>query len=404
MRLRVGIITHYHNSTNYGGTLQAYALYKVLEKKGCCPSQIKLDTEANVSSKTRLFKLIKKSPSKAVAAVLKSYFRKMFVIPLNKKGYQQFVEIIKTRKAAFEDFRNNNVSQSDAVYYLHNIGNSVEHYDVFITGSDQVWHPLACNAAYLLDFVPEDKPKFSYAASLSTNYLCEADRLRFQESLKHYSGVSVREEDAVELLKPISPIPPVCSLDPTLLLSQNDWDEVASDRLIKEQYVFCFFLGNGKKQIKMARAYAQKHRLKLAVIPFLSGKYSVGEFKGGDMLLEAASPQDFISLIKHSEVVFTDSFHAVAFSSVYKKEFFVFTRNGNKEMGTRIENITKLFGVRERFLKSKDKINLDYIEKCSKLQYDHSEKYELALQESMQYLDAIVKSGNSAIEGNKVGI
>lgn len=397
MSLRVGIITHYHNSINYGGTLQAYALCKVLEKKDCCPSQIKLNAEANISAKTRVVDLMKKSPAKAIAAVLKSQYRKMFVIPLNRKGYCKFIEIINNRKEDFENFRNHNVSQSSIVYDLNNIGESLEFYDIFVTGSDQVWHPLAYNSAYLLDFVPESKPKFSYAASLSTNRLCEADQLKFRESLKHYLGVSVREWDAVELLKPISPIPPVCSLDPTLLLGKNEWDRIASDRIVNEPYVFCFFLGNSKRQIRIAREYAKKHNLKLVMIPFLSGKYTADEMKSGDLALETVSPQDFISLIKYCDVVFTDSFHAVAFSSVYRKEFFVFTRNGSSEMSTRIENITRLFGTCERFLNSKEKTNFDYIERCSNLKYDDLSKYELSLQESMRYLDDMLEKARTII-------
>jgi hypothetical protein len=397
MSLRVGIITHYHNSINYGGTLQAYALCNVFEKKDCCPSQIKLNAETNISAKTRFIELMKKSPKKAITAILKSKFRKMFVIPLHRKEYGQFIEIINNRKEDFENFRNHNVSQSSIVYDLNNIGESLELYDTFVTGSDQVWHPLACNSAYLLDFVPESKPKFSYAASLSTNHLCEADQLKFQESLKHYLGISVREEDAVELLKPFSPIPPVCSLDPTLLLGKNEWDRIASDRIVNEPYVFCFFLGNSKRQIRIAREYAKKHNLKLVMIPFLSGKYTADEIKSGDLALETASPQDFISLIKYSDMVFTDSFHAVAFSSIYRKEFFVFTRNGSSEMSTRIENITRLFGTCERFLNSKEKTNSDYIEKCSKLKYDDLSKYERALQESMQYLDDTIKKAKTVL-------
>lgn len=397
MSLRVGIITHYHNSINYGGTLQAYALCKVLENKDCYPSQIKLDAEANTSAKTRLVELMKKSPKKLFKAVLKYLYRKLYVIPFNRKEYGQFIEIIKKRKEDFENFRNHNVSQSSIVYDLSNIKDSLELYDIFITGSDQVWHPLACNAAYLLDFVPESKPKFSYAASLSTNHLCEADQLKFRESLKHYLGVSVREEDAVELLKPISPIPPVCSLDPTLLLGKNEWDRIASDRIVNEPYAFCFFLGNSKRQFKIAREYAKNHNLKLVMIPFLSGKYTSDDFKHGDLALKTASPQDFISLIKYCDVVFTDSFHAVAFSTIYKKEFFVFTRNGSKEMSTRIENITRLFGTCERFLNSKEKMNSDYIEKCFKLEYDDLSKYERALQESMQYLDDTIKKAKTVL-------
>lgn len=38
--MKIGIITHYYNSTNYGGNLQAYALCKIIGKIGAEAEQI----------------------------------------------------------------------------------------------------------------------------------------------------------------------------------------------------------------------------------------------------------------------------------------------------------------------------------------------------------------------------
>ena len=38
--MRFGIVTHYYNSNNYGGNLQAYALCKFIEQNGYCVEQL----------------------------------------------------------------------------------------------------------------------------------------------------------------------------------------------------------------------------------------------------------------------------------------------------------------------------------------------------------------------------
>ena len=67
------------------------------------------------------------------------------------------------------------------------------------------------------------------------------------------------------------------------------------------------------------------------------------DLRFGDLQLYEISPSDFISLIKYSLAVFTDSFHACVFSQIYKKQYYVFSRKGKKEMSNRLETFTQIF-------------------------------------------------------------
>lgn len=259
--------------------------------------------------------------------------------------------------------------------------------DAFITGSDQVWNLTWYVPAYFLDFVPSEKTKISYAASIGMKSLDDEQKQIFKNSLKDYQAVSVREEASTEMLKEISPHTPQYVLDPTLLLSAQEWDEISAERVIEEKYVFCYFLGDDRRERKIAEKYARKRGLKIVTFPHIANKVVRSDFHFGDIRMFDATPEQFISLIKHAEYVFTDSFHATVFSNIYHKEYFVFERAGRKGMGSRIYSLTGLFESEERFCDTAKKARLKYIENLPKLDYSREfPHFEEMKEKSMDYL------------------
>ena len=128
-------------------------------------------------------------------------------------------------------------------------GECADEYDAFVTGSDQVWNLKFYDAAYFLDFVPHEKPKYSYAASFSMNELTEEQKIVVKNHLSDFSGISVREENAIQLLEKNTNIEPVFVVDPTLLLNKEDWDEVCDECVVDEKYVFAYFLGRNRSLV-----------------------------------------------------------------------------------------------------------------------------------------------------------
>ena len=184
---------------------------------------------------------------------------------------------------------------------------------------------------------------------MATDYLSDPYQQIFKKALEGYQAISVREKSSVQLLNPLTSMEVQWVLDPTLLLSRNDWDRVCSERLIDEKYLFCYFLGANKKARSLAQKMAKQKNLKLVTIAYASGVIQLIDKKFGDERLFDVSPQQFISLIKNAEYVFTDSFHAVVFSFLYQKQYFVFNRSQKCEMSARITDITNLFHTPERF-------------------------------------------------------
>ena len=133
-------------------------------------------------------------------------------------------------------------------------------------------------------------------------------------------------------------------LDPTLLLSSEEWNEVAAENPVKEPYVFAYILGDRKDNQKCAKYFAKKKGLKLVTFP-LTASRSIRQAFFGD-IHSYGGPDVWLSLIRDAEYVITDSFHAVVFSIVYRKRFVVLRRSVDGEKGSmnsRMYSLCKMF-------------------------------------------------------------
>lgn len=373
---KVGILTHYYNGTNYGGTLQAYALCKVLNNNGYYAEQI-----CYLYTPAKQFESVwQKIKRKGLINVISLMFSKI----KSKFNGSKISRIKKLKHNAFYNFNNNIIPHGEEVYTDQTIAKANALYHAFITGSDQVWNGY--NYAYFLDFVDGEKIRLSYSASLGRNVLTQGQKEQFKKSLKDYKAISLREKEGLELVKDLCPFEPCITVDPVLLLDKEEWDKICAPQMESQEYMFCYFLGLNKKLRKLAKSFAKKKGLKIISIPMAeSGTAKMDDF--ADTKIADATPEQFISLIKHAKYVFTDSFHAVVFSNIYKKEYFVFNRNKRGEMNDRIFNITRLFNQQQRFCNGKDRETLEYIFNEPNLDYSNkNQDFEQMKKESIKFL------------------
>lgn len=382
-KVKIGIVTHYYNSTNFGGNLQAYALCKFLNETFSFAEaeQIAYDIRKNPPKPRGVTNI-------TVSKVLKK-IRNILQNKLYAKTRAKENRAIQTRKKAVLAFNRQAIPHSETVYDADTVAQCAARYDVFITGSDQVWHPSAVCPAYLLQFVSgAQKPKISYAASVAKTELSEEEKAVLKNALADYSAVSVREEDAVGLLSDLSPVEPVWTLDPTLLLAKAQWEAVAAEKRTDGAYIFCYFLGDDKRQRTLAEAFAKEKGLKIVTLPFLQGKYRKCDAGFGDETLFDVSVPDFLSLIQHADYVLTDSFHAAVFSLLFEKEYFVFERSGAKGAGSRIYSLLSLFDMTPRFCDTSEKTQLSYLIKQPPLCYSgRFEKFDDRKNLSVHFLE-----------------
>lgn len=387
---KIGILTQYYKSINFGGNLQAYALCKVLNKNGYQAEQI-CHPIANIAKtkKRGIFERVRKRGIVKTGLIFaKIILRKPLQIVKNKLIKREIKkhDFIDRRAKAFEYFNTQVIPHSENVYTCDNINECTSDYDVFITGSDQVWNMNWYRPEWFLEFV-HGKPKIAYAASLASDKITEKQSTVIKEHLKDFTAVSIREKKLVERVKELSPVGAEYVLDPTLLLSDEEWNEVCADRVISEKYVFCYFLGVNKNSRKIAEQFAKERGLILVNIPHAGGTAKLVDRKFGDEKLYDTSPEQFLSLIKNAEYVFTDSFHAVVFSNIYKKQYFVFNRSKKGEMSSRIVDITNLFNSTERFCVTKECENIKYINKLQDVDYTiENKEFDVLKDKSIKFL------------------
>lgn len=379
--MKIGIITHYYKSENYGGNLQAYALQRYLSKKYTVEQICYQNIHVTQKGKKQLLKEL--GFLRFCKKGCKHILNKLRAVFVRKDARVE--ALLEKRKRAISVF-NEKIPHSNICYNARTIKEAEAQYDCFITGSDQVWHPMAVNEAYLLNFVTS-KPKISYAASLAIDELTDVQKEKMRSALKDYRAISVREENAVTLLQDIVEQPIEWVIDPVFLLDKEEWSELANRFLVKEKYIFCYFLGASKKNRKLAKAYASEKNLKIVTLPHVLGGYQSCDKNFGDIPLYEIDPIDFISLIKNAECIFTDSFHALAFCRIFEKQYFVFNREGHSSMNSRIYSICQLYNERMHFCDDKQKMRLDYLTQQKLIDYTGPfDLFEKKKAQSLHYL------------------
>lgn len=314
---KIGIIT-YHNALNLGAVLQTYALNSYINKLGYDCETINYQCKKIVDS----YKIFDISNYKSI---IKSF--------INMTGN------IKKRKK-FSKFLNNNVVLSKETYDNNNISNANSKYNFFIVGSDQVWnYGLNNDDNFFLKFVDSGNKKMSYAASFGNNEIIEIYKDKIRTYLNSFDLISVREYSAKKKLKEIANIESSFVLDPTFLLSQKEWNKITLPNCKKPKKFILAYLLHEKDVFGIAKKMKKITGYDLYII--------TNSFVFGEKRINNAGIENFLSLIKNSEYVITDSFHGTALSIIYRKNLKVVLKNTYKHLNDRLISILDLFQLSE---------------------------------------------------------
>ena len=185
---RVAILTLFYRNYNYGGVLQGYALKKTIEKE----SGNTVDILRYKDGKNPIYSnVIEQSKQYG----FKAFFSKIFEKILEKCSFI-INRKIGTRFAKFDQFIDECVNKDGVEYTDDNISETLEKYDTYISGSDQVWNPNCIRNGFLQAFVPENKIKVSYAASIGRSRLSDKELSIMAPQIEKFDYISVRENTA----------------------------------------------------------------------------------------------------------------------------------------------------------------------------------------------------------------
>lgn len=301
--MKIGILT-YHRANNYGAMLQAYALRQVM-----------LHYSQDVSFVAYNPQYIKEDYATVV-------HRKSFASCGKRKKLRYPIYLMHYCYLRIKEWMRNRAFETFSSKYLPE-GRLDSKYDLIVYGSDQIWckqYVETCpgyDAFYFGDNDIAARRRIAYAVSMGSIEAQPEDYDFLKASLSRYDAISVREKSLKEFLEGISIKDIKIALDPTLLLTKEQWNTLISGRrLVKDRYALCYNILEDRELDRYAMKYAQKHNMRLInLVPRIYDKaYTNDNFI-------SAGPLDFLHLVRDAEFVISSSFHGVAFSIIFQKQF-----------------------------------------------------------------------------------
>ena len=321
---------------NYGNKLQNYALQRFLETfSDRVDTWIHNETDFTVPRRRKFSKF---------------GLEEMVKIVSNRKGFRDKLESNAAGRDVVREYR---IYQFDQ-RYIHTkhlrenegLSDVQGQYDYWVTGSDQVWNPYFNTKDLPAQFLTFTEParRIAYSASFGVSAIPEKWKKQYAQWLSDMAYMSVREEAGQKIVKKLTGRDVPVLVDPTLLLARGEWNEAASKPLWlaeETKYILLYFLGGIPAEAEEEiRRIAREHHLQ--VINVLDSTH---------MDWYVSDPAEFVYLIAHASLIYTDSFHGSVFSILYERPFVVCERQEKRSeqaMGSRLDTLLSLFHIAGR--------------------------------------------------------
>jgi hypothetical protein len=358
--MKIGIVTFFR-SYNYGVWLQAVATQQFFLKNGF---QAELINYVNVLEDNKT-KYAYRENGKAYGYIT-SFIKSMLFgkVKYYKKGFSNYLnDYYKLSQKKYSDVKEMNELE----------------YDVLVAGSDQLWNPETTSGeldrAFLLQF-GRVKKRISVATSIGSDPVDAKNEGLIKDALSGFDAISVREQYAADSIHKFCDLPIKVIMDPTFLLTKNEWLKLAKRNtnisLKNEKYLLTYFISTDKRSERykdMVTEYSKK-----LGVPVWAIQFSKAKSTPCDRMILGASISDFINLIHHAEMVLTDSFHGVALSLNLNADFVAVNNKKNPE---RVRYLLSEIGLLDRIdLKADEYLRIDYKkaeEKLNPLRADSAE-------------------------------
>ena len=359
--MNVGILT-FHNAYNYGAVLQAYATQVLVESLGHKAEVIDYHNTA-IDNDYNMLKFH-----------YRSFIGSKYKFPLYLLDRYFFWK----RRKSFRKFQDKYIKLSSKTYFqCEDV--SFYGYDIVLIGSDQLWNKSltgGLDKIYWGQFDTIYKTrKVAWSVCMNNTNLSDHETSLIMEYLKDFYAISVREETLQAFISKLTNNRVWHTLDPTLLLSSEKWEEVCHP--VKESnYIAVYAVKNEKETIRFARKLASSLNKKIIILRSYSKWYFSSDNK------EYCGPDEFLSYIRNADYVVTSSFHGTVFSLIFRRQFICPRFDGN----IRVEDLLHTVGLSSRFVR-------DWKEVLSLLPINYnnlSDLLEIKRKETINFLSKIL--------------
>ena len=316
---------------SYGSVMQAIGLKKALNSIGC-QSFIVKDRPAPLTNIKTPFKLGKHP---------RQIFVNMYNNMLRKKTDLRYQRSL--------SFINKNV---DIVYYNNYdaLQKKPPKADIYIAGSDQIWHPDLCKPLFFLDFLKNDEKRYSYAASMGVIRVKPEKEQEFARLVSKFDAYSVRENGMLPVIEKYTDKQIPVHIDPTFLINSDQWREFEEKYTFNKPFILVYAIYWDSKLNKQLKQLHKKTGYD--IVALCTGFSRVWANKK----IYDASPGHFLWLIDHAEAVVSSSFHGVAFALNFNKKLAAVV---NPASPSRIDSVLDKLKVRNVSVKDVFSFDLD---------------------------------------------
>lgn len=339
---RFGTISYniYCNFTNYGSALQTWALHQAINKIGHQP--VLVDYCPDV--------LADKDPLNPFGSMWDKDEE-------SKRMVELTMPAIRTNYEKFDRFYHEQFRRTSQQYTSKNFDQiTKEGLDGFICGSDTIFCPdeFGFDDGYYANYAAMKGNSVSYAASFGDPHFTEETYQILNDRIENFKALGIREDQMIPYLKQHTSAPVQRTIDPTLLLSAEEYEGIVGDKPEYEKYLLLYSRRYSPKMEAFAENMAKENGWKIVDISLRATNSDRGHIMRYD-----AGVEEFLSLVKHAEYVVTNSFHGMIFSVQFRRPFVIFSR---EQCDNKIEELLELFGIPNRMLVTgEEKFNeIDY--------------------------------------------
>lgn len=322
--MKFGIVT-YHFVNNYGAALQTYALSQTITK-------LNDNEETKIVDYRHWF-------------IRFTDFVRMFPITSNIKeigtGITTFNQRV-GRVKKFDKFHNEEFNLTERYNTKGKLSKYPPNCDKFICGSDQIWNPIltmGVASPYYLGFAKNKEQKVSYAASFGISQVKGKHQKKMKKHFQDFKAISVREKEGVKLVDDIAGVEATQLIDPTFLLSKEEWSQLAIKPKFEEPYILIYIMQKNDSVYDYARKIKQALGIKVVAI----SRYGYKPDFVDEVCIDVG-PKEFLGLFENATFVCTNSFHGLAFSLIFEKQFCVIP---STRFNSRIQNLIDLFEIKQ---------------------------------------------------------
>ena len=323
--MKTGIFT-FHNPTNYGAAFQAYALKEAVSRLTGHDVEIIDYTNPRISAESQL-QAVKQNHS------AKGIVKQIIALPYMKRKLQ-----------LFQTFLKKHGNLSPITYDRSTIHTCQQVYDTVIFGSDQIWNLNLTDSDWnYFGAFSNRVRKIAYAASIG-NFDLRTVAADAEEKLGAFSALSCREETTCAELAEIFGFSSAHVLDPTLLLTGEDWRKLKQPVKTPEEYILLYLISPQSEDFRFAKQLSKQTGL-----PVLYVNYSFKKYPGVTNL-GAVSPENFLHLLDGAAYVVTNSFHGTVLSVNLHKDFYCQIPAKKGKANQRVLNILRQLELQDRCL------------------------------------------------------